>query len=68
MVEIDIKTRVYSSHDKAYRLFPGSSYRYFDLMRDESIVLLDYLGIKHRVLTDTQMTMTLFCKSYIQNS
>lgn len=44
-MRIDIKTRVFTSGDKAYRLFPGASYRYFEAMRDHSVVFLDIPGI-----------------------
>lgn len=44
-MDIDIKTRAYSRDDKAYRLFPGASYRFFNAMRENSVVFLDYPGV-----------------------
>lgn len=44
-IVIDIKTRVFDADDKAYRLFPGQGYRFFQTMKDHSIVFLDTPGI-----------------------
>ena len=44
-MRIDIKTRVFTSRDRAFRLFPGASYRYFEAMRDHSLVFLEIPGL-----------------------
>ncbi len=44
-ITIDIKTRVFDEDDVAYRLFPGQGYRYFQAMKDNSIVFLDNPGL-----------------------
>ena len=45
-MRIDIKTRVVSTGDKAFRLFPGASYRHFEAMRDHSLVFLEIPGLE----------------------
>ena len=42
---IDIRARVFTRDDHAYRLFPGVSYKHYNVMRDEGIVFLDYPGL-----------------------
>lgn len=43
-IQIDLKTRAFSESDRAYRLFPGRGYRYFNEMKDHSVVFLDNPG------------------------
>ncbi|MCF7725738.1 hypothetical protein [Sulfitobacter sp. M22] len=42
---IDIRARVFTADDHAYRLFPGVSYKHFAAMRDLNVVFLDYPGL-----------------------
>lgn len=42
---IDIHARVFGAQDKAYRLFPGTRYRHYRVMREHSVVFLDYPGM-----------------------
>ena len=44
-IEIDISTKVYGLDDTVYRLFPGRGYRHFDVMKQSSVVFLDFPGI-----------------------
>lgn len=43
--KIDIRARVFGADDHAYRIFPGTSYRHYDAMKDHSLVFLDYPGL-----------------------
>lgn len=43
---VDVKVRVFSANDKAYRVFPGSRYRHYDAMRENGVVFIDAPGIR----------------------
>lgn len=44
-IVVDIRTRVFDEDERAYRLFPGQGYRYYEFMKDHSVVFLDNPGI-----------------------
>jgi hypothetical protein len=43
-VEIDLNTRVLNRDDPIYVLFPGEDYSLYNLIRNRSVVALDFLG------------------------
>lgn len=42
---VDIKARVFGLDDQAYRLFPGNSYKHYNVMKEAGVVFLDYPGL-----------------------
>ena len=45
VLKVDVRTRVFDSGDQAWRVFPGPSYRYYDEMRSDGRVFLNFLGL-----------------------
>lgn len=46
MIEIDIRTRVFSAQEQIHILFPGEGYRHFPFFERHSLVFLDFPGIE----------------------
>ena len=46
MIEIDIRTRVFTAREQIHILFPGEGYRHFPFFERNSLVFLDFPGIE----------------------
>ncbi len=44
-LKVNIRARTFDESDRAYRLFPGIGYRHYDVMKEHSVVFLDFPGL-----------------------